>query len=118
MKVDYIFDFASPNAYLAHKIIPILEENTGSSFEYVPCLLGGIFKLTNNRPPMIAFAEVKNKNETKIFNQDQYPYQTINSLKFYQKIKNNLTENFDLKLGFQIKEVKKNSNIFEIKIAR
>ena len=63
MKVDYIFDFASPNAYLAHKIIPILEESTGSSFEYVPCLLGGIFKLTNNRPPMIAFAEVKNKNE-------------------------------------------------------
>ena len=59
--------------------------------------------------------EVKNKNETKIFNQDQYPYQTINSLKFYQKIKNNLTENFDLKLGFQITDVEKNSNIFEIK---
>ena len=59
--------------------------------------------------------EIKNKNETKIFNQNQYPYQTINSLKFYQKIKNNLTENFNLKLGFQIKEVKKNSNIFEIK---
>ena len=28
-----------------------------------PCLLGGIFKLTDNRPPMVAFAAVKGKVE-------------------------------------------------------
>ena len=27
----------------------------------MPVLLGGIFKLTNNRPPMVAFGDVKGK---------------------------------------------------------
>ena len=31
--------------------------------------------------------EVKNKEKIKIFNQTKYPYQTINSLKFYEKLK-------------------------------
>ena len=47
MKVDFIFDFASPNAYFCHKVIPEIENRTGISFNYVPCLLGGIFKITN-----------------------------------------------------------------------
>jgi len=59
--IDFIFDFGSPNAYLAHKVIPEIEKRTGAAFEYVPVLLGGIFKLTNNRPPMVAFGEVKGK---------------------------------------------------------
>jgi 2-hydroxychromene-2-carboxylate isomerase len=61
MKVEFLFDFGSPNAYLAHKVIPDIEKRTGAKFEYVPVLLGGIFKLANNRPPMIAFGEVKGK---------------------------------------------------------
>ncbi len=61
MKLQFLYDFGSPNAYLAHKIIPGIEARTGATFEYVPILLGGIFKLTNNRPPMIAFGEVKGK---------------------------------------------------------
>lgn len=61
MKVEFLFDFGSPNAYLAHKVIPEIEERTGAKFEYVPILLGGIFKLTNNRPPMVAFGDVKGK---------------------------------------------------------
>jgi 2-hydroxychromene-2-carboxylate isomerase len=60
-RVEFLFDFGSPNAYLAHKIIPGIEHRTGATFEYVPVLLGGIFKLTNNKPPMIAFGEVKGK---------------------------------------------------------
>ena len=60
-RVQFLFDFGSPNAYLAHKVIPEIERRTGAKFEYVPILLGGIFKLTNNRPPMIAFGEVKGK---------------------------------------------------------
>ena len=63
MKVDFIFDIASPNTYLAHKLIPSFEERTGVKFNYIPCLLGGIHKLSNNQPPFIAFADCKNKND-------------------------------------------------------
>src|SRR5215813_6668829 len=58
---EFLFDFGSPNAYLAHKVLPEIEARTGAKFDYVPVLLGGIFKLTNNRPPMIAFGDVKGK---------------------------------------------------------
>jgi 2-hydroxychromene-2-carboxylate isomerase len=61
MDVDFIFDFASPNAYLCHKAIIQLEKNHDIKFHYVPCLLGGIMKLSNNQPPMIAFSEIPNK---------------------------------------------------------
>ena len=61
MKVDFIFDFASPNAYCCHKVIPEIQDRTGIKFNYIHCLLGGIFKLTNNQAPMIQFSEIKNK---------------------------------------------------------
>jgi 2-hydroxychromene-2-carboxylate isomerase len=35
-KVEFHFDFGSPNAYLAHLVIPEIEERTGVTFEYVP----------------------------------------------------------------------------------
>ena len=60
-RVQFLFDFGSPNAYLAHKVIPDIEKRAGAKFEYVPILLGGVFKLTNNKPPMLAFGEVKGK---------------------------------------------------------
>ena len=60
-RVEFHFDFGSPNAYLAHKIIPDIEKRTGAKFEYVPVLLGGVFKLTNNKPPMVQFGDIKNK---------------------------------------------------------
>ena len=55
------FDFASPNAYLVHRVIPQIEARTGARFHYVPTLLGGLFKLTGNQAPMIAFAGIPNK---------------------------------------------------------
>ena len=61
MNVNFIFDFASPNAYLCHKAIKNLEETHDIKFKYVPCLLGGIMKLSNNQPPMISLAEIPNK---------------------------------------------------------
>ncbi len=61
--VDFIFDFASPNGYLSHKLVPEIEARTGATFNYIPALLGGIHKLTNNQPPMIAFGGVKGKLE-------------------------------------------------------
>ena len=59
--VDFLFDFGSPNAYLSHRVVPDIEKRTGARFVYVPVLLGGIFKLTNNQPPMVAFGNIKNK---------------------------------------------------------
>lgn len=59
--VQFLFDFGSPNAYLCHKVIPAIELRTGVKFEYVPILLGGLFKLANNRSPMEAFAGIANK---------------------------------------------------------
>ena len=63
MTVEFHFDFGSPNAYFCHKLIPEIERRTGATFEYIPVLLGGVFKLTNNQSPMVAFADIKNKQE-------------------------------------------------------
>ena len=62
-RLEFIFDFGSPNAYLAYKALAPILERTGASLIIVPCLLGGIFKATNNRAPMIAFGDVKGKME-------------------------------------------------------
>jgi 2-hydroxychromene-2-carboxylate isomerase len=61
--VEFHFDFGSPNAYLAHLVIPDIEQRTGAKFDYVPVLLGGVFKLTNNRSPAESLAGIKNKPE-------------------------------------------------------
>jgi 2-hydroxychromene-2-carboxylate isomerase len=62
-QVEFHFDFGSPNAYLAHKLILGIEQRTGAAFVYVPVLLGGVFKLTHNQAPMVQFKDVKNKLE-------------------------------------------------------
>ncbi|MGO9698076.1 MAG: 2-hydroxychromene-2-carboxylate isomerase [Xanthobacteraceae bacterium] len=62
-KVEFHFDFGSPNAYLAHLVIPQIQARTGAKFEYVPILLGGVFKLTNNRSPAEKMAGIKNRLE-------------------------------------------------------
>lgn len=61
IKVEFHFDFGSPNAYLSHLVIPEIEKRTGVKFEYVPVLLGGVFKMTNNRSPAESLAGIKNK---------------------------------------------------------
>ena len=61
--VEFHFDFGSPNAYLAHLVIPQIERRTGAKFAYVPVLLGGVFKLTGNRSPAESLAGIKNKPE-------------------------------------------------------
>lgn len=59
--IDFIFDFGSPNGYLSWKVLPGIAARTGATINLIPCLLGGIFKATNNRSPMEAFGEVKGK---------------------------------------------------------
>jgi 2-hydroxychromene-2-carboxylate isomerase len=61
--VEFHFDFGSPNAYLSHLVLPAIEQRTGVKFEYVPILLGGVFKLTNNRSPAESLVGIKNKME-------------------------------------------------------
>src|SRR6476646_427668 len=58
-----MFDVGSPNACLRHEAIPAIEQRTKVKFEYVPILLGGIFKATNNRSPAETLAGIKNKRE-------------------------------------------------------
>jgi 2-hydroxychromene-2-carboxylate isomerase len=58
---QFMFDFGSPNAFLSHEAIPAIEQRTGAKFQYVPILLGGIFKATNNKSPAETLAGVKNK---------------------------------------------------------
>jgi 2-hydroxychromene-2-carboxylate isomerase len=62
-KVEFMFDFGSPNAYLAEIAIPGIEQRTGAKFEYVPVLLGGIYKLTGNMSPFDSLRGIKNKPE-------------------------------------------------------
>lgn len=59
--IDFIFDFGSPNAYLSWKVLPGIAARTGATLNVIPCLLGGIFKATNNASPMVAFGGVKGK---------------------------------------------------------
>jgi 2-hydroxychromene-2-carboxylate isomerase len=61
--VEFHFDFGSPNAYLCHLVIPEIEKRTGVKFEYVPILLGGVFKLTNNRSPAETLKGIRNRPE-------------------------------------------------------
>lgn len=62
-RVEFHYDFGSPNAYLAHRVIPAIEVRTGVPFRYVPVLLGGIFKLTGNASPAVTLRGIKNKGE-------------------------------------------------------
>ena len=61
ISAQFLFDFGSPNAYLVHKVLPDVERRTGVGFEYVPILLGGLFKLTGNRSPAETFANVPHR---------------------------------------------------------
>ena len=74
-KVEFHFDFGSPNAYFVHKLIPQVEQRTGAKFTYVPILLGGVFKLTNNQPPMVQFKDVVSKQN----------YQRLEMVRFVRK---------------------------------
>ena len=74
-QVEFHFDFGSPNAYLSHLVIPEIEHRTGIKFTYVPVLLGGVFKLTNNRSPAESMAGIRNKLE----------YQRMETARFVQR---------------------------------
>jgi 2-hydroxychromene-2-carboxylate isomerase len=59
--IDFIFDFGSPNGYLSWKVLPQIAARTGAKINLIPCLLGGIFKITGNQAPNLAFGNIKGK---------------------------------------------------------
>jgi len=61
--VEFHFDFGSPNAYLAHRVIPAIESRTGVRFRHFPILLGGVFKATGNASPAVTLQGIRNKPE-------------------------------------------------------
>ena len=71
-QVDFIFDFASPNAYFSYKVLPQIVERSGATLNILPCLLGGIFKETGNQPPMVSFANVKGKMEYEMLESERF----------------------------------------------
>jgi 2-hydroxychromene-2-carboxylate isomerase len=75
--IEFVFDFASPNAYLAQRVLPEIAARTGAEIRMLPCLLGGIFKLAGNQSPMAAFAQVKGKLE----------YEALETRRFIEKHK-------------------------------
>jgi 2-hydroxychromene-2-carboxylate isomerase len=75
LKVEFQFDFGSPNAYLAELALAGIERRTGAKFEYVPVLLGGIYKATNNMSPAESLRGIRNKPE----------YQTLETQRFIRR---------------------------------
>src|SRR5437868_15487413 len=62
-KVEFHFDFGSPNAFLAEFALPAIAQRTGVRFDYVPVLLGGVYKATGNMSPADSLRGIKNKPE-------------------------------------------------------
>ena len=71
-KFEFLFDFGGPNSYLAHKVLPEICARTGAEAIYVPILLGGLFKLTNNQAPLIRYAETPAKRSYEMLEFDRF----------------------------------------------
>jgi 2-hydroxychromene-2-carboxylate isomerase len=59
--IDFIFDFGSPNGYLAWRALQGVAARTGAQVNLIPSLLGGIFKATGNQSPVTAYAGIQGK---------------------------------------------------------
>lgn len=59
---ELLFDFVSPNAYLAYYPLKDIVARQGAELTITPVFLGGMHKLTGNAPPFLRDAEVKGKN--------------------------------------------------------
>jgi 2-hydroxychromene-2-carboxylate isomerase len=75
LRIEFHFDFCSPNAYLAELVLPEIEKRIGVKFEYIPVLLGGVYKATGNHSPAESLQGIKNKGE----------YQAIETARFIRR---------------------------------
>ena len=82
-KIEFLFDFASPNAYLSYYALSDIAKRFGRSVIITPVLLGGLFKLTNNQAPMVAFEGVKGKLEYEMLESERFIVQhRLNRFRF------------------------------------
>ena len=72
LKVEFHFDFGSPNAYLAELVLPEIERRTGVKFDYIPVLLGGVYKATGNMSPAASLRGIRNKAEYNALETDRF----------------------------------------------
>ena len=79
----FIFDFGSPKTYLVYKLLPGIEKRTNIKAEFVPVLLGGIFKSINNVSPIESFKTVPAKGK----------YDDLDTARFVKK--HNIAFNFN-----------------------
>ncbi|WP_170760654.1 2-hydroxychromene-2-carboxylate isomerase [Ruegeria lacuscaerulensis] len=79
--IDFVYDFCSPNAYLAHKVLPDLAAKHSARLNYVPVLLTTIFKATNNQSPFQAFSE--NRQKTAYLTYDLHRFARSRGLSFH-----------------------------------
>ena len=88
VEFKFIFDFGSPKTYLVYKLLPGIEKRTNTKAEYVPVLLGGIFKSTNNVSPIESFKTVPAKGK----------YDDLDTARFVKKydIAFNFNSNFPI----------------------
>ena len=84
----FLFDFGSPKTYLVYKLLPGIEKRTNIKAEFVPVLLGGIFKSTNNVSPIESFKTVPAKGK----------YDNLDTARFVKKhdIAFNFNSNFPI----------------------
>lgn len=71
-RLEFIFDFGSPNAYYCYKVLPQILQRTGAELVICPVLLGGIFSLSGNQPPMVSFGGVKGKLEYEMLESQRF----------------------------------------------
>jgi len=62
-RVELVFDFVSPNAYLIWWPLRELVNRYEAELDVIPVFLGGMHKLTGNAPPFVRDAEIKGKND-------------------------------------------------------
>lgn len=72
LKFEFHFDFGSPNAYLAELVLPEIERRTGVKFDYIPVLLGGVYKATGNMSPGESLRGIKNKPEYNVIETERF----------------------------------------------
>jgi 2-hydroxychromene-2-carboxylate isomerase len=60
-EIEFLYDFGGPNSWFVHRAIPAIEAEGAVTFRYIPVLLGGIFKATGNKPPLMTYGHVEAK---------------------------------------------------------
>lgn len=60
-QIEFLYDFGGPNSWFVHRAIPAIEAESKVRFRYAPVLLGGLFKATGNKPPLMTYGHVTAK---------------------------------------------------------